>query len=299
MGKSSKPPDPPDPKKTAQAQGAANKETAIAQAILNNTQQVTPYGTSSFEEIGTSRGTPQFRQTISLSPAQQRILDLQQQLSQSTYGLGNQQLGNIAQTVSQPLNFDGATPLPGQGDFAAERQRVEDALYDRATSRLDPRFETERRRMETDLVNRGFTPGTEAYDRALDSYNRSRNDAYQQARNAAIGAAGAEQSRLYSQALSGRQQGIQETLTQRNQPINELAALLGTSPGVQMPSFSQPAQTGIAPTDVVGPINMAYQGELNAYNQQQNARNSAMGGLFGLGGSVLGAGFMPGGFLLG
>ena len=282
-------PSAPDPQKTAQAQGAANKETAIAQAILNNTSQVTPYGTSTYQKIGSLSGTPQFQQTVTLNPEQQKILDLQNALTQSTYGLGNQQIGNIAGTVSQPLSFEGLQQLPGMGDFASERQRVEDSLYNRATSRLDPQFDTERRRMETDLVNRGFTPGTEAYNKALDSYNRARTDAYQQARDSAVASAGAEQSRLYNQALSGRQQGIQETLTQRNQPINELAALLGTSPGVQAPSFAQPAQTGIAPTDVIGPTNTAYQGQLADWQSRQQAQQALWGGLSGLGGALGGA----------
>ena len=282
-------PDAPDPKATAQAQGAANKETAIAQAILNNTSQVTPYGTSTYQQTGTLQGTPQFQQTIQLNPEQQKILDLQNALSQSTYGLGNQQIGNIANTISQPLSFGGTQALPGTGDFGAERQRVEDALYGRATSRLDPQFAQERTRMETDLVNRGFTPGTEAYNKALDSYNRAKTDAYDAARQSAVAAGGAEQSRLYNQALSGRQQGIQEILAQRNQPINELAALLGTSPGVQSPNFAQPAQTGIAPTDIIGPTYNSYQGQLAAAQNAQNAQSSLFGSLGGLGGALGGA----------
>lgn len=53
-------PDPPDPRETAAAQAASNRETAIAQAQLNMIDQWTPYGTLRYEQIG---GTgPQFDQ---------------------------------------------------------------------------------------------------------------------------------------------------------------------------------------------------------------------------------------------
>lgn len=54
-------PDPPDPRETAAAQAAANREAAIAQAQLNMIDQWTPYGSLRYEQIG---GTgPQFDQS--------------------------------------------------------------------------------------------------------------------------------------------------------------------------------------------------------------------------------------------
>ncbi|PWG73780.1 hypothetical protein DF186_21280, partial [Enterococcus hirae] len=47
----------------------------------------------------------------------------------------------------------------------------------------------------------------------------------------------------------------------------------------------QPSQ----PIDVVGPTNLAYQGQLNAWQQQQQSQNAAMGGLFDLAGAGIGA----------
>lgn len=51
MGKSVKYPTPPDPNETAAAQGALNKETAVAQARLNMVDQSGPFGTLRYEEI--------------------------------------------------------------------------------------------------------------------------------------------------------------------------------------------------------------------------------------------------------
>src|SRR5260221_218704 len=47
------PPPAPDPTTVANAQGASNTNTAIAQGILNKTNQVTPYGNLTYTQTGT------------------------------------------------------------------------------------------------------------------------------------------------------------------------------------------------------------------------------------------------------
>lgn len=47
-----KPPAAPDPAKTAAAQTASNKETAYWNAVLNNVNQFTPYGSLTYEQTG-------------------------------------------------------------------------------------------------------------------------------------------------------------------------------------------------------------------------------------------------------
>jgi len=44
-------PTPPDPVATAQAQGAINRETAVAQARLNRTNEITPLGSRTYNEF--------------------------------------------------------------------------------------------------------------------------------------------------------------------------------------------------------------------------------------------------------
>jgi hypothetical protein len=50
-------PTPPDPVKTAAAQGAINKETAITQANLNRIDEFTPYGTSTWSQQSPAKST--------------------------------------------------------------------------------------------------------------------------------------------------------------------------------------------------------------------------------------------------
>lgn len=84
-----------------------------------------------------------------------------------------------------------------------------------------------------------------------------------------------------SLALQGRGQAFGEMMSERQAPINEIAALLG---GQQMatPNFqiAQPAQA--ATTDVGGLINNAYNQNYQNYQTQMQQRQGLLGGLFGL-----------------
>lgn len=53
-----KTPPAPDPVKTATAQGAVNRDTAITQYLLNATDQVTPFGSLTYEPIGNWADNP-------------------------------------------------------------------------------------------------------------------------------------------------------------------------------------------------------------------------------------------------
>ena len=281
-GGSSSPPPPPDPAETAAAQAAANKETAIAQARLNQINEFTPFGSVVYSPTGETRdGIETTQRTITLDPAQQAQLDAQNRVGLQLFGIGEDQLARIRSNFSQPYSYDGLPTAPSLETGALARDQVTDALL----SRLEPQFDRDRRAMETQLVNQGFTPGSTGYNEAFDEFNRAKTDARMQA----LLAGGQEQSRLFGLASAERDRAIQEDLTLRNMPLNELSALLGTSPGITVPQFSPPPQTGIAPTDVAGPIQNAYNAELLAWQNKNQAQQAASGQLFGLGGAALGA----------
>lgn len=128
------------------------------------------------------------------------------------------------QSYQQGVDFSGATALPGNKDFSAERQRVEDALYGRSASRLDDQFGRQQEDMRSQLLNRGLREGTAAYEDQMRDFNQSRTDAYGDLRDRAVAAGGQEQQRLFSQALAARQQGVGEEL-QQGQFANDAAQL--------------------------------------------------------------------------
>jgi hypothetical protein len=265
----------PDPLITANAQGQANENTARVQASLNRVNQNTPFGSSVFTNLGGDR----WQQDVTLPEALQQAVTSQQHLTSGLYGLGNDQLSRISANISQPFSFDGMPAAPQAGDEA--RQRVEDALYQRQASRLDPQFKDQESGLQADLANRGIVEGSDAYSKALRDFNFNKTDAYQAARDSAIAAGGAEQSRLFGLDATARDRAIQEATFLREQPLNEASALMSGGQ-IGQPQFSNVPQVGVAPTDVIGAYGLQQAGNNAAYQGQvatTNSGNQATAGL--------------------
>lgn len=286
-GGSPSPPPPPDPAATAAAQAAANKETAIASQELALINQRTPFGSLDFEQTGvTESGTPQFTATQVLAPEQQRQLDLTNQAGIAFGETANEQLANVRDTLSQPIDFSGLGPAPVANEVT--RQAVRDSIL----ARLQPDIERDREALTANLANQGITPGSQAFDNAFRPFNQSLTDA----RLAADAQAGVEQSRLFGLESAARNAAINEQNLQRSIPLNELAALLsGTQ--VQSPQFITPPNTPIANTDVLGATFAANNAAQTNFLAEQQRQNALTGGLFGLGSAALLGGLSPGGFL--
>ena len=264
MGSSPSPPPAPDPMRTAQAQGQMNRETAITQYGLNATNQNTPYGNLSYSQNGTwSDGTPRFTATTSLSPEQQGLLDQQNQFGRMSNDLGIQQIGRLSGVLSSPVNLN--------------NEATEARLMELGRSRLDPMLAQRRSAMETKLVNQGVGRGTEAWDNAMNELSRGENDAYNEL------------------LLRGRGQAVQESLTERNQPINEIAALISGGQ-VSQPNFVGTPQSNVQPVDYTGLVNNNYNAQMSAHNADQARQGALWGALGGLGGAALG-GWARGGFV--
>lgn len=285
--KTPKAPPAPDPVATAAAQSGANRDTAITQARMNMTDQVGPDGSLTYDKIGDEQFTdsltgatynvPRYRATTALSESGARTQGINNQTEENIATIGRDQSARIGSLLGTPINFDslGAAPLPT--DFSADRQKYEDALM----QRLNPQIERDRSSLEAKLVNQGLRAGSTAYNDAASELGRNANDA----RLGAILNAGTEQSRMFGMASTARQQGIQELLTARNQPINEISALMSGSQ-VSLPQFVNTPQTQVAGTDYQGAVYNSYNGQMDAYKQKVAGQNAMMGGLFGLAGTL-------------
>lgn len=309
---------------------------------------------------------PRYTQTTTLSPEQQSLYNAGTAAQGNLANLAKQLSGSLGSSLGQPMdtsglpalqsdfgssynpNFNGnlglrtdaglqtslgpgySTSYAGADDFSADRQRYEDALWERTAGDRS----SQEAAIRTTLANKGIQEGTAAWNSEMERMTRQNTDA----RLATIAAGGQEQQRMVEMArqaalfgnesilgrfgaenaakLAGAQfgndalsqqglfglnaqnaqnaaaaqqaqfgnqaraQGMQETFDTRNQPINELNALL-TSSQVQAPSYSATPQVGVGGVDVAGLIN-------NNYNQQVQSNNAAMGGLFGLGAAGIG-----------
>lgn len=129
-------------------------------------------------------------------------------ISPSNYGRFT---GDIPEFQSS-LDFSAAGGLPTAGDYAARAGEVGDALYEQATRYLDPQFERRQAALETQLANQGVAPGSEAHASAMSDLAQEREIAYSSARDRAIAASGAEQSRLTADVLAGRGQELNRIL---------------------------------------------------------------------------------------
>jgi len=328
-------PTPPDPVATAQAQGAANKEAAIASQELNMVNQISPYGNLSFDQTRTTAsGTPQYTATSTLSPSSQRQLDLTNQAGEKYGETANAQLNQVSGQLSEPVNFAGLGQAPtadlstlgqaptanfnnlGAAPVANEqtRQTVRQAIQDREQPFQDRRLDQLRTRLDT----QGIAEGSQAYSRAMDDYNRGVNDFNLGADRDALGQMqglyGIEADQRgratneigqqfdfsnqardrglrdieaqYGLDANARDRAVNELVQQRQIPLNELAAMLSGSQ-VQGPSFINTPQQTMQAGDIQGATYANYQGAQNAYNQQQQAKSSAKGGLADIAGAGL------------
>jgi len=118
------PPAPPDPVATARASTGTNVSTAIANAYLNNVNQVTPQGSLNYNTTGNYSWTdpttqqtyqiPTFTATQTLSPQQQAIQGQQEATQYNLAGMANAQSGRIASHLSSPMgpnNFNAGAYL--------------------------------------------------------------------------------------------------------------------------------------------------------------------------------------------
>ena len=108
------PPQPPDPIRTAAGATATNVGTAVANAQLNNVNQVTPQGALTYSQTGTFQwndpttgqtyNIPLSTATQSLSPDQQNLQRLGMQSQTNLAGLASQQSGQLQNLLGTPFN---------------------------------------------------------------------------------------------------------------------------------------------------------------------------------------------------
>lgn len=287
MGKSTPTtPATPDPAYVSQQQAQSNTGTAVANAYLNRVNQYGPQGSKTYVE-GPARtvngvSVPSWSEYTTLSPEQQNLYDTQTRVTQGAYDLADKYTGRIGEATAQPFNYEGLPSAPEYNEQYRQQQR------DQIIARNTPQMERDAEALRTRLANQGISLGSEAWRAAQDDYSRAEND-FRIGADLSAGTAAAQQ---YGLEASTRDRAIQERANLRSQPINEVAALLGTGEGVQSPQFAPVPQVQISPTDVSGNYWNQYQGQVAQQQQAQQSNNAAMGGLFGLGGTALMAGGM-------
>jgi hypothetical protein len=323
-------PEPPNPLATAAAQTGTNVSTAIANAYLNSTNQITPTGSLTYTQGGTFPYTdpttgqtfqiPRFTATQTLSPNQQALQDTKEQSQINLANLsadqsarmraylgGNFDPNALAPAAGDPNSLNVADPTSTFDSSSTNRERIEAGLM----SRLQPQIDYDRAKLQQQLADQGIRYGSPAYDEAF----RTFNDQVAAQRVAVLQQGAAEQQQAYTQAAgratfanqslaqqlaqrqnilaarnTARSQSLQEQYARRAQPIQEISALLSQGQ-VSLPSWVQTPTTQIPTTDIAGLINQNFNQQFQNYQTQQQAQNQLLGGILGAG-SNIGAAFL-------
>lgn len=253
-------PAPTPPKETSAATTGGNVTTGITNAWLQNMDETGPDGSRTFTQNGTQSVTdpytgmtyqvPRFSVNTTLSDAQQGIKTQQDAASLNLATLGN----NLSGTLGKQLT----------GNFSLGNDATESRLMDLGRKRLDPMFAQRDEDLRTRLANQGIKAGSQAYDREMNNQGQQQNDAYNQL------------------LLTGRGQAANELLTEDNQRINQISALLGGGQ-VSQPNFQTSAGVGgIAGTDNGAIIANSDAARQAAWQQKQASLGSMLGGIGGL-----------------
>lgn len=264
MGKDS--PSPPDPAQTAAAQGQWNSFTAQQQQAMNMVSQNTPYGSLTYTPTTSTQLTdpngnqitvPQYTATQTFSPSQQAIFDKTQSAQSNIADLANDQSAKLKDYLNTPFTYN---PANDATKWA----------YDLGSETILPQQQEDTAALQRQLIQRGLRPGDPQYEASMRQLQQSQGN------------------QLNQLALQGEGQAFNEAAYERSSPINEITALLsGSQVSAPNSSFTSTPQSQVAGVDYSGLVN-------NAYNQQVQQSNAQMGGLFGLGGTVLGAGLKYG-----
>jgi hypothetical protein len=278
-------PQSPDPYTVAGAQTQSNQDTAAYNKALNLNNYSNPFGSQNTVAVGSAPdGAPIYQTSISASQPLQGLINNSMnaagnangQTQSAIFGLGgiNSQLSGLGSQI----NPQAAQQANQQGQQAA---------YAAQTQYLDPQFKQQQSSMESQLANQGLVPGSQAYDNAMTNFNNSKNQAYSNAANQSVltgsqigsqmlnnnlAAVGEQGNLLNSQGANYSQQASLAQL-----PYSQLSSLAGLVPG-----NTGTAQSAAQPSNIAQAFQNQYQGQLNAYNSDQQSSNSTNSAIAGL-----------------
>src|SRR5262245_39907945 len=231
-------PKPPDPYQVAGAQSSADLSSALGQSLLNQMNQVTPEGSLTYTQTGTSSyydpllkkqvTLPRFTATQKLSPEGEALRQQELQFDKMYNDIALAQTGRIGTHLSEPFDYNA-------GEYEGWAGNLYDTLNKESNQRQSDALDQK-------LKSQGLMPGSAAYDDAMKNTVTAQN----RDRTAFM--------------LDAYNTGLNTALTMRNQPINEISALISGGQ-VQQPSFVSTPQSGVGTPDIAGAIQ-------NTSNQQ-------------------------------
>lgn len=227
-----------------EADQLAAEQEAGRQTQLRNPDQYNPYGSSQtrIDENGN------VVQEQKLSEDQQKILD------------GGENLTQVGQKVSQSMlsQFGDGQFNPelakrtSTGDMNADRQRIEDVLYEKMTRDVDRDASSTKKQKEQELYNKGIAYNADPnsrYQQELSSVDKRYDRLKAEARQNSVQMGGEE----LKNSFGINEQTIANQLSQaqgiRNQRVGEISSFQNLGTGLINPNFSQYQAADYNPTN--------------------------------------------------
>lgn len=327
MGSAPKAPAAPDPVTTANAQTASNKDTAYWNAVLNNVNQVTPYGNLTYTQTGGGK-------TYNDAGYQNALTAFNKQQATAAqpngdhpanydpiYGTTDRNPNYKAPvapkredylTGDAPPSFTSTINLsPEQQKLLDTQQRSDNSLASLGESQIGRIRDAESTPYSYSGLGDANAYATDAenalYSRLNPQFDKDEEAMRTKLINQGIGQGSEAWNNAYTTfnqakndarqqavlggqqyGLNARNQEINEYNAQRNAPLNEYTALT-SGQQVQNPTFASQGSGGASGTDIAGITNNAYQAALGKYNAATASNNATTSSLFGLGGTLGGS----------
>lgn len=172
------------------------------------------------------------------------------------------------------INTSNVPGLVGGDALAKMTQDSRDAAYKQATGYLDPQWQNQQTALENQLANQGVVQNSEAWNKAMDDFNRQKTFAYSQAENAAVGQGNAAQAQMFGEGLSANQNQFGQN-TQQAQLMNAIQGQLANQNFTQQGITNQEAQNRFnnslsARNQGINELLLQQQNPLNMYNALNN-----------------------------
>ena len=179
-----------------------------------------PWGRNGFNGGGNASNGDQPTITQTLSPGQQRIFDLNQNLQTGLMETSNDQLGRVDEAMSTPWDTSGASSVTPYGEMDNSNQ-VSQALRDRYM----PDIQERRQQGMDDLLIQGHTRGGNAWDTQSRDFDRTENDFALSTIVQAEAEKRANNAQQFGMETADRGRAIEEQAYNRNVPLNEANSL--------------------------------------------------------------------------
>ena len=276
---------------------------------------------------GARYALPQYSQKTSMSPQNQAIYDATQKAEGSMASDANALLAQEQQQLSNPIDlskyqmdaYKAPSAYQAPSAFNAdsvtpyEQTSWETPFNAEQALQLDKENQT--------LADQGIHQGSAAYTNAMLGFTQNQTNAwdtansanYENAANTALGAYNensqnslnawqanaTEGLNAYNANLSGNQFNEANAIQQHQLPLQDLSMLLGgaTNAGgsagggtsqFSSPNFEQVSTPTVPTTNITSDIYASAADQNSVYNTQMASQNAMYGGLFGMGGALLG-----------